>query len=187
MDPIELLQVIGLSMLFGYMMAGPPAISGGDFKRLFHKRGDRSNLGKPLGPVVLVTFLLAIGLLSFGRDLLIGITPLGTETMGGAFEKRDYTAAYYILLFPEGSKDQNYRVPAAIRSQLSREAMMLVRQYKVLSARLPGGGVLHFEVPEGGAGSLRTDRTVTVRDREGRPWGVMLTKQKAPDEGLFED
>lgn len=179
MNIVAALQVIVMSMVFGYVLAGSPPIDGTVLMRLIRKEPLRPGKDR-VGPAVLLVLIVSVGLIAFGRDVFIGITPYGTTTMGGFLESRAYTESYYVFLFPDRSKPLNYKVPAVIHAQMQWNGAIAVRTYRIQSAMHPEMGRLRFLEALEADYTLSESRIVEVVDTEGRRWGVQLTHEKAP-------
>ncbi len=176
MDIIEIMQLVALSALFGYVLAG---ISGAVPEEAAYGRASRTpGMQKRIKPGHLLLILVAVGSLGFVRDVIVGSTPFGTTVIDGVLEKREYSEEYYVFVFPDDDKVMSYRVKARIHSYSKLENMERIRRYEVERIDLPDGAVATFEWLKGSGYSLQTDRTVVVRDDNGKPWGILLTRDR---------
>lgn len=176
MDIIEMMQVLALSALFGYVLA---AMSGGGSVESSYGRAPRtSDTQKRIKPGHLLLILVVVGSLSFVRDVIVGSTPFGTTVIDSVLEKREYSEEYYVFAFPDDEKITSYRVKARIHSYSKLENMERIRRYEVERIDLPDGVVATFELRKGSGYSLEVDRIITVRDDNGKQWGIQLTRDK---------
>lgn len=179
LDIISVLQIAALSMLLGYMLTVLPGVSKGPGNAYDRSRKSRRNADEGERPGALLLILVLVGSLTFARDVIVGSTPFGSTRIGGTFEKGEYTEEYYVLAFPEGSRDLNYKVKAEIQASIRYEGFELVRVYRIMKIAWPQGGTTTFE-KEGARGySLEPEKLVAVSDDDGKVWEIQLTEEKA--------
>ncbi len=103
------------------------------------------------------------------------------EEVGSLLEKRDYTARYYVNLFPEEHDSKNYRVSADIQatkeSYNDGDTSYSYRVYYIERAYFPNGGSVSFE-DNGYNESLVVGEKISVLDDDGKEWYVELTSEK---------
>lgn len=105
-----------------------------------------------------------------------------SEEIGAYYEAEEYTATYWVLLFPDGTKPKNYRLKAKIHSELadysSGEDAWSRREYNIEKIYLPNGRAIEFDpyIPESGVSPNKQRR---VKDESGKEWDVVLTTEKA--------
>lgn len=179
MDIIEVLQIAAFSILLGYMLAFMPeirkeAFGAGSLESWHHRRAsdDSVRAGTVLAILVLIVSLI------FVRDVIVGSTPFGTEAIGSVLEKREYTAEYYVLAFPDQSASLNYRVAAEIHATMRRDGMESERVYELNRFIWPQNGSIYFIHAAGSGYSLELERAVAVTDDDGRKWHIQLTHEK---------
>jgi hypothetical protein len=111
------------------------------------------------------------------------INRFGSTNIGSPIEKSEYSAKYYIHLYPENSKSRNYKVPALISSEMiERDDEPSERVYHLEKVFWPNGRVLTFyEYKDNvtcGEDGLQLGKKTTYQDDMGRYWQVELTNQK---------
>lgn len=113
--------------------------------------------------------------------LLYGITlysPLASETIGGIFEKSEYTTNYYVNLFPENSETKNYLVKAQIHVFTEEyDEDTYERVYRLEEAYFPNGRKITF-YNYGDSESLSLNKKVSLKDDSGQYWDIVLTPQR---------
>ena len=106
---------------------------------------------------------------------------VGYEIPESDFEtKNEYRREFYVNLFPNGSKDKNFRVPAKIFAtwwDIIEEAPS-IRAYEIEEATLPNGKLLTFY--EWSENSLELDEKVFTVADDGSEWDIELTDKPAP-------
>lgn len=176
MDGIEIMQVVAISILFGYVFA---TLSGADKESLSYSRYMRpSGTENKMKPTYLILLLVVVGSITFARDVIVGCTPFGTTTIGGALEKGEYSEDYYVYAFDGDSESLNYWAKARIHSYFKREGMERMRRYEVVRIQLLDGVYATFNAQAGSGYSLEPDQRIMVRDDNGKLWKIRLTREK---------
>lgn len=179
MDAVDIMRIAGFALLMGYILGVDPEYApgglGGGYQPGGPTQREKDN-GKRLSRVLVI--LVLVGSLGFVRDVIVGSTPFGTETIGGVLEKGSYEAPYYILAFPEAGGALNYKVGAEIHSELKYDGFQSRRMYEVESFQWPQGGTVTFNKLSSSGYSLEPDRIIVIRDDDGKAWGIQLTREK---------
>jgi len=106
-------------------------------------------------------------------------SPMASKEIGSILEKDEYTAYYYVNMFPENSQSKNYQVKAKIYAHTERyDEYKSERYYEIQEAYFPNNGTITF-YDSGDLETLEINQKVRVRDDNNRWWEIELTSQKA--------
>lgn len=111
--------------------------------------------------ILIVSYLLGLGYLTMKEYW-------GSDTIGSFFSKYEYSAKYYVYLFPEGSKSKNYKVPA--------EFHVNGKAASIYQIKWPNGGYTVFDSDE--LEELYNRESIHLYDSDDRYWTVVLTDEK---------
>lgn len=113
---------------------------------------------------------------------LIGSHFLKEDRIGSFYENNEYTAKYFVNVFPENGKSKNYRVVAEIRAsyneyweedQDGNSHPEYERVYYLNKVYFDNSHTLDFDEEE-----LELNKRTLVRDNNGKSWYVELTDKK---------
>lgn len=128
--------------------------------------------------------LMAFGFLFFmvGSGLRYTIADaFGEERIGSFFEKREYTTAYYVNVFPTQNAAKNYRLPADIHVHYEQlggdEPTPEKRCIHVERIHFPNGGVVRF-ADDGDTEPAAFGEKTALTDYHGKEWYVELVDEK---------
>lgn len=175
MRAVNLIELMAFSLLMGYALAFVPGL----LRDIYGRKKALPKTESGEDPRAILMILVLVVVVIFVRDVIVGSTPFGTETLGGFLEKREYTADYYVLAFPQGSESLNYRVVARLHAYRSQEVFGSIRKYEVLSFQGHDGARVTFSQQAGTGYSLVLNQRVPLVDDDGRRWAIQLTAEKA--------
>ncbi len=123
--------------------------------------------------------LIAISIIGLAA-LIVPNTAFGVEEIGAILEKNDYTAYYYVSMFPEDSESKNYKVVA--------EIWATDKNYIIRKAYFPNEGYLTFDgyvfgLPDD---SLKFDEMIYIYDDNDDYWNIQLLDERPSNYKLKE-
>lgn len=120
--------------------------------------------------------IISISLLCF-IITIIPKTPLGSTQIDSLFEKSEYTEKYYVLMYPGGAKDKNYKVEADITSTIVGYESGSERKYYIEKAYFSNGGYITF-YNNMDWNDLKVGEKVSILDDKDKYWDIELTKDR---------
>lgn len=142
-----------------------------------------------------IEIAVALGIVAFIAWAIVrGLSAdFGSKSPCAYLEKGKYQAEFYVHLYPEGNPVKSYKVPAMIYAHTEVEdygdtadddpihgggqsGTTSYRNYDILYARLPNGGIIKFDPNRlDAADTLEVNKPTSRTDENGRTWGVELT------------
>jgi hypothetical protein len=129
-----------------------------------------------IGPILIVLVFACF----IGKTIIqiVGTSFWGNHKIGSFFEQSNYTAQYYVNLFPENSETKNYRLKADIESFVENDIDQddrahFWKEYHIVRVYFPNGGYISFGEQDNE--SLEIGKRINQTDNDGEGWGVELT------------
>lgn len=127
-----------------------------------------------------ITFSFLFYMIGNGIRLTIADS-FGDAQIGSFFEKNDYTAKYFVNLFPNENEAKNYRLPADIHIYYeindNEDSFSTTKCIRLGKIYFPQGGYLIFN-DDGINESLTFGEKVSLMDSESKHWDVELIDEK---------
>lgn len=108
---------------------------------------------------------------------IIPKTQLGSTQIDSLFEKLEYTEKYYVLMYPGGAKDKNYKIEADITSTIVEYESGSERKYYIERAYFSNGGYITFYNNMDWK-NLKVGERVSILDDKDKYWDIELTKDR---------
>lgn len=132
---------------------------------------DNSTKQMIAGTAIFVVLILGI------LNDIVPRTPFGSEEIGGLFEKNNYSAYYYVLLFPDDSDSKNYKVIAEIEAD--------GRDYTIERAYLPEGGYVTFnDLLFYSDEKVAFNQKIRLPDEDDNVWEIQLLNERPTEYAL---
>lgn len=134
---------------------------------------------------IIIHVLFIIGIIGLVLDG-VTYTNIGSSSIGSFIERKEYSEYYYVNMFPEKSKDENYRVKAKIIATTDTEiyddnsnnsSQRSIRVYYIEKAYFDNGDIITFYDSYGD--SLELNKKVGIYDDNDNYWKIELTDKKA--------
>jgi hypothetical protein len=136
----------------------------------FKGKDNKINLG-----YIIVLIIFTVGLFGLAFEV-ISYTQYGSEEIGSFMEKKEYTAYYYVNMYPGRSTSKNYKVKAKIHSVKNSDRGG-ERRYHIQEAYFDNGKTITF-FNDGDFETLKLNKLVSIDDDNKITWNIELTDIK---------